>query len=272
VSLDGTGDRVMTSPDGITWTGRASAVDNDWLGIAYGAGLFVAVAATGTGDRVMTSPDGITWTSQTSAADNAWDGIVYAGGLFAAVAQSGTGNRVMTSGTFSLPLHWLSVNGNLNTAKHAEISWRVAEENVTSYQVEKSSNAVSFSSIGSLTGKGDGEHNYSFNEMQPLTGTAWYRIKQTDIDGKFTYSSIVTLHNNNQQRINIYPNPAKELVTISVGSNLLNKNALLTDIDGKVLQTKRISSLSFTMNIAGYPGGVYFIKPGNEQPIKIIKE
>ena len=82
---------------GITWTIRSSAADNDWYGVAYGAGLFVAVAATGTGNRVMTSPDGITWTIRTSAADNSWASIAYGNGLFVAVAVSGTGNRVMTS-------------------------------------------------------------------------------------------------------------------------------------------------------------------------------
>lgn len=55
VSATGTGDRVMTSPDGITWTLRASAADNSWQSIAYGNGLFVAVANSGTGDRVMTA-------------------------------------------------------------------------------------------------------------------------------------------------------------------------------------------------------------------------
>ncbi len=87
----------MTSPDGITWTSRTSAADNNWRGVTYGNGLFVAVAYTGTGNRVMTSPDGITWTSRTSAADNTWTGVTYANGLFVAVASSGTGNRVMTS-------------------------------------------------------------------------------------------------------------------------------------------------------------------------------
>ena len=272
VAMTGTGNRVMSSPDGITWTSQVSAIDNSWNFVTYGGGLFVAVANTGSGNRVMTSPDGITWTSQASAADIQWFGATYGGGLFVAVAATGTGDRVMTSGTFVLPLHWLTVNGNLNTAKQAEISWRVAEQNVTSYQVEKSSNAINFSSIGSIAGKGDGEHNYSFNEMQPLTGTAWYRIKQTDIDGKFTYSSIITLHNSNQHQVSIYPNPAKEFITVSVGNNLLNKNAMLTDIYGSVLQTKRISSLSFTIKVAGYPGGVYFMKIGNEHPIKIFKE
>ena len=97
VATSGTGNRVMTSPDGITWTSRTSAVDNRWQSVAYGGGLFVAVASNGTGNRVMTSPDGITWTSRTSAADNSWKSVVYGDGLFVAVARTGTGNRVMTS-------------------------------------------------------------------------------------------------------------------------------------------------------------------------------
>jgi hypothetical protein len=46
----------MTSPDGITWTSRNSAVGNNWISVTYGNGLFVAVAFSGTGNRVMTSP------------------------------------------------------------------------------------------------------------------------------------------------------------------------------------------------------------------------
>jgi hypothetical protein len=97
VAATGSGDRVMTSPDGITWTARTSAADNDWRSVTYGNGLFVAVAVTGSGNRVMTSPDGITWTARTSAANNEWFSVTYGNGLFVAVAGSGSGNRVMTS-------------------------------------------------------------------------------------------------------------------------------------------------------------------------------
>jgi hypothetical protein len=55
VAVSGTGNRVMTSPDGITWTIRTSAADNLWYGVTYGNGLFVAVAASGIRDRVMIS-------------------------------------------------------------------------------------------------------------------------------------------------------------------------------------------------------------------------
>ncbi len=75
VASSGTGNRVMTSPDGINWISRTSAADNNWWSVTYGNGLFVAVARSGTGNRVMTSSDGITWTSQLSAADNIWTGV-----------------------------------------------------------------------------------------------------------------------------------------------------------------------------------------------------
>jgi hypothetical protein len=87
----------MTSPDGINWTIRTSAADNQWFSVCYGNGLFVAVSYDGSGNRVMTSPDGINWTIRTNAANNQWLSVCYGNGLFVAVANSGSGNRVMTS-------------------------------------------------------------------------------------------------------------------------------------------------------------------------------
>ena len=87
----------MTSPNGINWTIRTSAANNQWYSVAYGNGLWVAVASSGTGNRVMTSPDGITWTIRTSASDNSWNSVAYGNGLWVAVSTTGTGNRVMTS-------------------------------------------------------------------------------------------------------------------------------------------------------------------------------
>ena len=78
VANSGSGDRVMTSSDGITWTSRSSATDNAWNAVTYGGGKFVAVAGTGSGDRVMTSPDGITWTSR-STTNSDWRSLAYGG-------------------------------------------------------------------------------------------------------------------------------------------------------------------------------------------------
>ena len=85
--------RVMTSPDGISWTVRSAAEANLWHSVTYGNGLFVAVSVDGT-NRVMTSPDGITWTTRLATEANSWYSVTYGNGLFVAVASNGT-NRVM---------------------------------------------------------------------------------------------------------------------------------------------------------------------------------
>jgi hypothetical protein len=100
VSFDGT-NRVMTSPDGVTWTGRTAAAANQWRGIAWSPELelFAAVSDSGTNNRVMTSKDGITWIVRNSASNNNWRYMTYSPdlALFCAVGVTGTGNRIMTS-------------------------------------------------------------------------------------------------------------------------------------------------------------------------------
>jgi hypothetical protein len=88
---------IMSCFDGVNWTLRTSPAANSWTAVAFGNGIFVAVAKTGTGNRVVTSTDGITWTLQTSAVDSNWQDVAYGKGLFVAVASLGSGSRVMTS-------------------------------------------------------------------------------------------------------------------------------------------------------------------------------
>jgi hypothetical protein len=97
IAYTGTGNRIMTSPDGINWTIRTSVADYSWSSVTYGNGLFVAVSMNAITNGVMTSPDGITWTGRVSANANYWTSVTYGNGLFVAVANTGTGNRVMTS-------------------------------------------------------------------------------------------------------------------------------------------------------------------------------
>jgi hypothetical protein len=93
VSSTGTGNRVMTSADGMNWTARPVAVDREWRSVCFGNGLFVAVANTGVNNRVMTSPDGINWTPRDSLGGIGWLSVCYGKGMFVAVGA----NSVMTS-------------------------------------------------------------------------------------------------------------------------------------------------------------------------------
>jgi hypothetical protein len=66
--VDGSGNLVMTSPDGENWTPRQTPANYGWSDVVWSAelGIFVAVAndTINSNDKVMTSPDGINWTLQ----------------------------------------------------------------------------------------------------------------------------------------------------------------------------------------------------------------
>jgi hypothetical protein len=79
------------------WSSQTTPSDgSSWVSIAYGNGLYVAVAAVAGTNRIMTSQDGINWSLPSCPADNNWYGVTYGNGLFVAVASNGT-SRVMTS-------------------------------------------------------------------------------------------------------------------------------------------------------------------------------
>jgi hypothetical protein len=83
----GLGGIILTSPDGVSWTGQTSGTGYSLSGVAYGNGLFVAV---GYGGTILTSPDGETWTRRTSGTSNGLFGVTYENGTFVAVGDRGT--------------------------------------------------------------------------------------------------------------------------------------------------------------------------------------
>ena len=87
---------IATSPDGINWTSRTPSEAMWFQAIAYGNGLYVAVARLGT-NRIMTSPDGITWTSRTTSISPTFSGVAYGAGIWVAVCDSSPGGTTFTS-------------------------------------------------------------------------------------------------------------------------------------------------------------------------------
>jgi hypothetical protein len=172
------------------------------------------------------------------------------------------------SGT--LPLHWLNVSGTLNSNKQAVVNFKVNETNIANYAIEKKTDNTNWTTVGTVVSKGNGVNNYQFTDAATIQGITYYRIKQVGINGAFTYSSIIKLSNSQMNSLNIYPNPVKDVVTISgakVGSKLL-----LTDISGKLLQQITVTQASFIVDMSKYNSGVYILKSEEGVTQKIIKE
>lgn len=51
--------------------------------------------------------------------------------------------------------------------------------------------------------------NYNYIDMNPLEGHNYYRMKNYDLDGKFTYSKIIDVYRDPNFSVRIYPNPVK---------------------------------------------------------------
>ncbi len=85
--VDGT---ILTSPDGVTWTRRASGVSYTFLGVTSGGDQFVVVGFQyGSSGTILTSPDGVTWTPRVSGGTYYLGGVTWGGNQFVAVGASG---------------------------------------------------------------------------------------------------------------------------------------------------------------------------------------
>jgi hypothetical protein len=79
------------------------------------------------------------------------------------------------------------------------------------------------------------EHTYSYIDHNPFSGTSYYRLKQTDFNGNFTYFPPVSVSNKNKSIFNIYPNPSSGLnVNLNYsGNDLSSYRITVQDINGK---------------------------------------
>jgi len=99
VASSGTGNRVITSPDGLTWnTQLNAAVDDSWYSVCWSSKLRLLCAVSNSG-KVMLSSNGSDWTYINPGITASFTGVCWAEslGLFCAVGNSGSGRDVATS-------------------------------------------------------------------------------------------------------------------------------------------------------------------------------
>ncbi|MEP6674928.1 MAG: hypothetical protein ABJA78_07225 [Ferruginibacter sp.] len=96
---------------------------------------------------------------------------------------------------FTLPVNLINFSGYLNN-NEVVLKWQTSsEQNYSHFEVERSANGSSFEKIGLVTANNNSNTllNYSFIDVNPVSGTNAYRLKNVDKDGKFTYSSVINI-------------------------------------------------------------------------------
>ncbi len=143
------------------------------------------------------------------------------------------------------------------------LQWSTAgEQNNKGFEIERSTDSRNWGSIGFVSSKATGgssstQLSYSFVDNTPASGRNFYRLKQTDFDGKYEYSHIRQVSFNNR-KINIYPNPAKTFITVTGLSG--NETINLCDITGKTLNTIPVADRTTTITLENLVAGMYMLK------------
>jgi len=144
-----------------------------------------------------------------------------------------------------------------------KLLWNVGDEiNVKGYDVEVSNNGKDFTTTGYVTATG--KSVYSLNYTDKLNGTVYFRIKNIDFDGKTKYSAIIRIFSKETSlsRIELYPVPAQDMVTVQ--HNLSSERATITlySNDGKLIMQKLVlpNTLQTQLNISNVNGGLYIVR------------
>jgi hypothetical protein len=162
-----------------------------------------------------------------------------------------------------LPVNLLSFTG-YGTPKGNVLNWTTAsEQNNHFFCIQRSSNGNQFSQIGMVNGHGTSSNlqYYAFTDSLISTNPVYYRLKQTDNDGKFTYSLIIRIEPamRDLQEVIAYPNPAttNDIHIITSGTV---QSFRIYNLLGKIVfenhSTNENSEHVFTTDTAG----IYLIK------------
>jgi hypothetical protein len=165
-----------------------------------------------------------------------------------------------------LPVKLLFFDAELSNDNNAICKWATSNEiNNDYFEIERYDSREEWYSIGKIKGNGTTSElsKYSFTDINPITGSTYFRLKQVDYDGTFSYSEIAEIKLNNiriNDLINLYPNPSNGNFVIDFNGNTDLKTIKILDVLGKVVKDIITSNPKENINDNRLENGIYFIK------------
>jgi parallel beta-helix repeat protein len=175
--------------------------------------------------------------------------------------------------TLSVELLYFNAN---EYDKEVQLSWSTSTETNNDYFIiERSLDGKSFEEVTREKGAGNSTHknDYFSIDFSPYKGISYYRLKQVDYDGKYTYSHIQSV--DMEGLLSIYPNPSKDKFYIFGLSKTGNVKINVININGvELYNVNYFNNGISTIDLTSKPEGIYFVKiidGQNEWLEKIVK-
>jgi len=174
------------------------------------------------------------------------------------------------SNSGSLPVKLISFDAKLQNEKQVLLSWQtVSEINNDYFEVERSNNDEMWETVRRVKGSGNSNSIKNYQLIDDLsnadvsylsmTNTIYYRLKQVDFDGVYSFSNvrIVSLNDDNAGW-NMYPNPSSDLVIIDL-SFAQNCTVHVSDIQGRQCKEVQYNGSHIILQTQSLNPGIYFI-------------
>jgi len=218
-------------------SGTASAIVTMKL-----VGAIAGASATDT--LVAAAYDGTNWIDARGATgNNIFPGTSVAGSLATALQSSFNSFAIGYKINSALFIKLLSFTGK-KLQNSAELDWTITENSTPSkFEIVKSENGISFSSIGSLPGL-DGKLNYGFTDNTLSSGNNYYRLKMYDKDGSISFSNIIIVMNGSKGVMisSMIPTLVRDRARLNISSSVRgNMQLVVTDISGRIMQNQVVS-------------------------------
>ena len=182
------------------------------------------------------------------------------------------GTAIINPDNGPLPITLVSFSATLLQSGAVKLDWKTSMEiNCSKYKIERSFDGNMFSEVASINGSGTTSimHNYSAldNVSSSAGAIIYYRLKQIDLDGKGSYSKVVSIKTKQSDKnLVISPNPFKNYLNVNMNWNKAEViTARVINIQGKEVVTKSIQmnkGLNYIKldELSNLPAGNYFIQ------------
>lgn len=220
---------------------------------------------------------------------SAYDGTIFTIGFEAThkyakdvLGANNTGNATFLdnlniTGTV-LPVEWVAFTATpVSTPQPAvDLGWQTRTElNNDYFTVEKSADGAQWIAIEQVAGQNSPSNQlntYQTRDITPYWGRSYYRIKQTDFDGRTSYSEIKEVSIDKPvPTFTLYPNPVTDKLTISGKGKDLQSIRLFSAQGQEIGLDQRITEINVqevSIDLQDLPAGMYLLKtPGQSTQV-----
>ncbi len=194
-------------------------------------------------------------------------------------------NNQSSPGTFltltdtPLPIVLLGFEASTSASDQVSLTWRTATETDNEhFTIERSRDAKVWDELVTIAGAGTSTEpiDYRVIDDNPLPGLAYYRLKQTDFDGKFEYSGTVAAIAGEYDDVplSVFPNPAQNRFVLTASPEALH-HLRVADLAGRdvtsLIRIVKRTETAAELDISSLPTGTYNIWT-SAGSAKLVKE